>query len=199
MAIGDIYKVALVQKLRGHAMVNTFHYVINQPPTSGDVVDAIHSGFSDIVMGKINNVQSVQVANVRIEIQKVFPAPIFVRRDYQETGGGTNTQPAVSDAVALVVRRKSVLAGRRKRGRIYVGGVSSSLFDTATGQFQILNITTAALLEATVYKDLSNSPTNFSASAVLFDRKLNLFTPLVTGFFDPIPRTQRRRQLDIGI
>jgi hypothetical protein len=209
MPVGDIFKVATVAVLHGHEMVNTFHYRILADGAGPDNAATVASLFQVNVLPAIVAAQSNQVQYVRLEVQRQLPLPISIRLDrtLAQTGGAST--PSVPDAVALVIRRRSLYAGRGYRGRIFVGGIAQQYYNPATGRFFTDPSTPFGPLTTAIATGLYGAGTPLTAEPVLYRRARNgtLKHPLPvasqilvinTSAMDDIPRSQRRRQLDRG-
>jgi hypothetical protein len=189
-------------------MVNTFFYRVDSEGSGVPNDQGIAQAFETTVLDKLRAAQSVSVQYLRIESQLIYPGPATIRFERLVSSLGLINVPALPDAVAAVLRRKTGLAGRAYRGRIYLGGVAESLYNKAVGRFypDLNNQLIAAA--ASLAMPLSNPTTGLNAVPIMYHAATpatatepatsQRVTSIVAATFDEIPRTQRRRQLDRG-
>jgi hypothetical protein len=199
MAVGDIYKLAFVYRLHGQTMVNTSHYLVTQDPSTGLAEVILADRFRLVVANAIATIQSSQVFNERVECQRVGPGARLLRYDLTLLGNGPQTTPPVPEAVAMVFRRRTQYAGRKYRGRIFVGGVAQAFFDTFSGRwFPGVESNTGAILLA-LKSTLTDPGSGMTAVPVLYKNNSTATQQILSTVMDPIPRSQRRRQLGVGV
>lgn len=111
----------------------------------------------------------------------------------------TLTASAIPTEVAMVLSFEGItvpgVPQARRRGRIYIGALSTSTIDTSTtGQFPRI----AAARMGSLQTALTNLRSQCDADLVpwcVYSPTLGLATPIVKGWIDNSPDTQRRRSV----
>jgi len=200
MAVGDVYRLALVGRMHGHLTVNTFHYVETVAPSIiGDVPLLIKNTFQTTVLDLILTAASVQWTAVRIEVQKIWPLPVAAHVEYVLSAPGTVAGTSVPDTVALVIQRRGPLAGRRNRGRIYLAGMPITAYEETTGTWDILAYPG--------FQDIADSMTDVLSpvgstgvwTQALWSVTAHTYVLISGSGFDTVPRSQRKRELGVGV
>jgi len=212
MPVNAAYRCALIAGLDGQTMVNVFGYQQTSGNTTGDSdMTQLGKAFEGVVLTSLVTCWADQVSYGTLEIRRVAPAggPIS-GIDYVPTPGtGTIEEPAVPPSVAVVIRRRTEFLGRKYRGRIYHFGLPLSF--CANGQVNLLSpgmtemTALATILEGTIVSGDAGAPTfrpvllAKDASIVVGDNPGWRVTPLVTTQVDRILRSQRRREVGVGV
>lgn len=195
----SILEVRLSGNLAGQFVETTWHYVAAVAFTDGGAAqDMMAADFEAKVWTPIRGGTSVDLTNVRITTQWIYPIRYVARTRSPMQSTGFDTSAALPSGAAIVLRRRSNLSGRKFRGRVFLPGIPyNSTFNsqltaawlTANG----FNIQTAgvAALESPV--GTGNPPVVWSATHPI-DRTL-----IDQAFVDPVVRYQRRREVGVGI
>lgn len=185
--------------LHAQQCINVFHYRIPDAYTgTSNELPTLLDSFELKVASKIYAIQSEQVSNIQLQIQVVHPQRyVYYRRDAAVANGET-TGTAMPSGVSAVVRRRSELANRSSRGRIYIPGISLG----ATAQSELTPAWLAAnelSLRVMMYDPIEDGfTTPFPAVIWSYaDRAHN--DVVVSAEVDPVIRYQRRREVRVGI
>jgi hypothetical protein len=202
MSVGDRYRISLIGQVHGHLTVNTFHY----RHATGNMATfeaglALANGFILQVASTILAVQSSQYKRLSVEMQPIYPAPIGAATEVAAVTDGLQTgYPPVPDTVALVVRRRGAFAGRANRGRIYVPAVATLYYDEASGRWEpVASAADFQNIADALHADVTATSGADIFEAILTRRGSGTFVPLTDGSADFVPRSQRRRELGVGI
>lgn len=124
MAIGDVWRVAFEGHFLGSQYVNVWHFKTKTAsPDVEDVIDYVTTNFYDLTKTQgVSDLWTLEIANARKLEQ---PATLFSKA-LSVQGGGTPGQELPPQS-AMVITLRSNLAGRRHRGRLYLGGYLESV------------------------------------------------------------------------
>lgn len=130
---GSIAEIQWRYKIQGQQCINVFHYKNDASMADGATnLLGLMGEFDAGVANIIQSYQTTEVISGRIRGQWVHPTRyVYEEVDMADTVG-TSAPPTVSIGTCLVVRRKSQLASRSSRGRIYVGGLAGSYLTIGT-------------------------------------------------------------------
>jgi len=155
IAVGDVWRFALIQKLFGQDVVNTFAMQVDFAPVAMTENDFVNAFFADAtgrfnaaggMRQKIRDAQSNEVTHVRWEAFRVTvpTTQMFVREIVTDPAGAYANTCETANLSASITRRGE-LGGKRQRGRIAVAGIPT--VHIAAGAFVdagIANLTAVA-------------------------------------------------------
>jgi hypothetical protein len=212
MPVNKAYRCAELCGLDGQTMINVFGYQQMSGNSSGDT-DQVQLGkaFENVILAAQVNTWADQVSYGFLEIRELaLPGDPIVGIDYAFTPGtGTVEEPSVPPAVAVVIRRRTSFLGRKYRGRVYCFGcpqsmvVNGALLPTTGGHNQFAAL--ATLMEGTIVSGDPGAPTfrpvlvAKDATVVGGDNPGWRVTPITSCVVDDTLRSQRRRQLGVGV
>lgn len=201
----DLMYVTVRGRLHGQRVMNTFYY---HPSADDPGAEEASQAAAFAVAWNVahgNNYPtalSEELTDLTIRAQLVRPNPPGdpTRWAYAEVDmavpEGQVASSSLPSTVTAVCRRRTALAGRENRGRIYVPGIPVTAEEDS-------QLTQAA------YDDLTNSIGPILISPITSDG--NEWTPVITNpplhdhiievtlaSFDPVLRVQRRRELNVG-
>lgn len=198
MAFGDLHKVNLVGTLHGQTVMNALYYFDLGP--AGGVADLIStlstSTFQTHWLAPLSDDYSLDRYDGQTSSGGVLS---FV---FTQTAGiaGAVANFACPSEVAVVIRKRTALAGRKYRGRWYVPGIP--FINTLESQIDPAQLaawnTLSGDLETTIMSVAGNS---YQPTLVPLWKNgvLPAGQPLTICVVDPILRSQRRRQIGRGI
>lgn len=201
VAEGDILEARIEATLDGQQLITVFHYIVAATPGGlwdDTVWDNLLTAFDGQVSSNIAFAQSEEVINRYNVLQKIrSDRYIAVRALAGEQSGGQVGQSAPS-GVALVVRRKGILAARNNFGRVYVGGLPQDQLDGSRAEPAYLAAVSAGLITAVT--DTLDDGNGRQLAPVIFNPTVGLadVTPIQYAEVDPVLRYQRRRELGVG-
>lgn len=136
MAIGDVYRLTLRSLFAGQQLQNTFHL---QRKTAPDPTLAQAQSLADDWKDAIRQNQNAGVTYTTWELRQVRGLSVIYDTNLCERSGGilldgsltgTLTGTVAGDGLppqaAIVATLLTGISGRRRRGRIYYGGISES-------------------------------------------------------------------------
>lgn len=231
MATNDVYELAVRQRLRGQQIVNTYHFMANGGfvPTQAqaqaladDVKDFFISTQVSILTYESWSLRQVWGAGVEYHASKpIRTGGLLYEGNFTGTVVGTqSTGTPLPPHVAYVIQLKTGLAGRRNRGRLYMGGVRIEEVG-ADGNLLAGFVTGVNGLAATALAEYGQGGTNPDWDWVIWSfryasgwkpadahpHRLAFVGPISsqneangirTGICSPIWRVQRRREIGVG-
>lgn len=209
MAVGDIFRVAVFGEIHGQQTVNTFYYDITAGGAGSPGVLA--TSLSNAILAAdwwaaYVDLHSNEWTATKFQIAQVSNAgvPILLSPTYEiniDDEVGDYVGESLPTSVALVVKRRTDIPGRRGFGRIFLTGVpvdweDDSRIDTVNVNFSaamtalLANINSAIVNGANTFR-----PGHYMPSMILISR----FQPITLWSYDSVLRNQRRRQPGVGI
>jgi hypothetical protein len=192
-------QVNFVGRLYGQQTVTTFFYALT-PDTATDPADplalaqAMYDGFGS----EFEDHLSSEWSWAAVEVRDPRAAPIWASAELPVAGNGVLGDPSCPPSVAAVITRKTALAGRRYRGRVFIPAVPAA--NHLEGQ-----LTDAALLDM---QDLANNmalPQNVTLPSgtyvmipQVWSRLLQTGQTIVNCLARRVLRSQRRREIGVG-
>jgi len=208
MTTGDIVKVNIVQAFKGNRMLSGFHVMMltnggTQADLSNDIVANILPSWIPAV--------TQDLGIIAVETQDVKPGT-GETQEHTITGNlvGEFVSPSAPPQVAAVLSFHTGHKGKRRRGRMYVGGLPAEFVVAGTVSGQLY--TNLGVLGSTLttrygvggaspaYRLVVWSPAapNFVNKAGIHTRLTELITEVTAITVDTVARTQRRRELGVG-
>lgn len=196
---GAIAEVQYRYTIAEQQCINTFFY-----KTPAEILDAaawILSAITEKMDDEFIQIQSYQtseVTNIHVRGQWVYPTR-YVYEEYRPADGvGGAAPPALSIGTCLVFRRRSELASRSSRGRIYIGGIEKA--KALVGQVDPMY---QAELNTNIGAVVATGLTNGAGVPVCPPVVWSYSDPthadeILTVALDPYLRYQRRREVGRG-
>lgn len=202
MATGEVFEVRVNGLMDGQVCNNVLH-VRAEDPASNDAEDAAN-GVMNWWASSIKDVCSDEYTMLNATARQITPE---VMDPYNSTDSpnkqGLLTGGALPSFCAIVLQQRTGFASRRKRGRIYLPGVSVNYV-----QDSVLTSAAITAIEAKLTTIMGNFPngtnpftlgvwskTEWAASADVDAA----FTPLTSIQINSIIGTQRRRRIGHGV
>jgi hypothetical protein len=210
MPVGDIYRVNIIQAFKGNRMITGFHaralsISASQDDLGNDVVANVLPSFIPAV--------TQDLGVIAVEVQDILPGT-HETIEHTITGNlvGLFVSPSAPPQVAACLSIHSGSKGKRKRGRMFVGGLPAEFVAAGTISGQLLtNLQVFADTLKNRYtltgtsRNTSYEMVVWSPAAPDFVNKKGVhtrLTDLITGVqkltVDLTTRTQRRRELGVG-
>ena len=202
-AIGDIFQLTFQQLWRGQVMENVIHFrARGTAPTDAELkTDA------QLWLNFFCNLQSTEVSYPAVKIKRMTPLA-FDEIIYTPTGGavgGTQATPAHNTTLAIVFTKRTGTAGKKHRGRMYVGGYPASWgVDRITDS---AGLTAMGTFAGSVLAAFGESGTSVTLCAGIYSRSIGGTLPFTLAGWQAISRwdpqiligNQRRRREGVGI
>lgn len=203
MAVGDILETTLEWQNvdRGDRYNNVFHWYVNIEATDGDnefsATEAINSKIVDTILPLLN----VKCRFRTTLTQRVYPLPRTAGSLHDNGLGtiGAIAGDALPPSCSLVIRKRTNFAGRRYRGRLFCPMLSES--DQVNGIWAGANyLALAAAWDNLLAVNLSGA-LDLECIPVIFPKGgSSASAKIVTSSSsDPVVRSQRRREVGVGI
>ena len=169
-------------------VVNTFHVAKVIPWSITEMVDLaarVHTWWSTYYKLMVPS----QYALTQIQVRKYDPtAPLSYDLNISPPEVGTRTGSAEPGNVSLTMSERTGLAGRKYRGRMYIGGISNNdvtINDTV--------ISALISLAANAMANLISGALPASSDLAVFHRNTNTYTEVIAYVIENILDSQRRR------
>lgn len=195
MAVNDVYQVTMRGSLHGQLILNTFHYRVTAVG-AGDATTALLTAFKAGPWTQIKAALADEFSFDGNMAQRIRPLPPLVGvDDFTAVGAGNVPGGSLPTSMAVVISKKTALAGRKYRGRVYLAGVSTAHESDSTlnvgGVGLFLNVANAmdnSLVEGT-----------HAFTPVVYHRGDGTTTDVTQCLVREILRNQRRRQVAKGV
>jgi len=202
-AFGEIYQVTFQQLWRGQVMENVIHFRAK----TNVITEAQIKADCQLWLNFFCNLQSTEVAYPAVLIKRMTPIP-FDNITYTPVGGavgGVQATAAVNSTLAIVITKRTGVAGKTHRGRMYVGGYPASWgvdrVTVAPGP------TTLGTFAGNVLAAFQEEGTSAALVAGIYSREIGGTTPFTLAGWQAITRwdpqllcgNQRRRREGVGI
>lgn len=210
-ALGDVWEVALHQRLYQQELVNTFGFQImalGAATTDQQIADLLIGpqvgSWAELFTGLVKAIQSTELTHVRRVAQRVDPgeSPVYERIVNLP---GVLPDPAGFSNTALCISRRGDSTGRRKYGRIAVGGIPSTQCDSGFWNAGILaageNIKPLMINTFTPQASTTTFTVGFWSSGYRqppLPNLIPLFVPCLSAVVRGTTRVQRSRTIGVG-
>lgn len=198
MAINDVYSVLAIQRLHGQACINTFYY---QQTNNGDDEAGLLTRFDATVGAAVRSAQSDEVTWEAAISNRILPLPRRAQVVATLSSQGAIIEPSLPTSVAVLVSKKTHLAGARYRGRWYFAGAAKTDADESTlnaGGVAAWNAVPGPLLQTlTTIGGVDFVPVHYHQSEA--NPGTYATTVVTSTLLRSILRNQRRRQVGVGI
>lgn len=201
-AVGPIYQMTYVSQQSGQEMENVLHF----RDITGLATPAQIRTSANLYFTIISPLISSAVTFTNLIIKQMTPIAFdeTIGAPTPTTVGGVGTVP-YNGTVAVIMTKRTGVAGKSHRGRIYIGGIALGLVDSFS-----LNPGGAAVA-ATVANQLlatyGPAGTDLNIQVGVYSRAIGGFNPFTVAGWQPITRfdvqpilgNQRRRRVGVGI
>lgn len=192
MAVGDIYQAVIKQKLHGQTVLNVLHF---RADTALNTAADLALQVATKIVTPMRVVQSAELSHEGVTAQKIWPLPPELAvLDLSELDPGAVAGDSLPTSVAVTVTKKTAFAGRRYRGRMFIGGVpvTSEANSTLAGAVLAAWIAAFAGLPASEWAATDWTP-------VLYHRDDHTYGIITNYEVRTNLHNQRRRQVGRGI
>jgi len=167
------------------AVVNTFHFDVNFPDTLNGLCDDIAAAYATlapIVLGDVNGM------TVKVYLPGLNPAgPVFEKSYAAPNVGATSGPGEVAICLSYTATDNVAAAGKRRRGRVYIGRLKGSILGTAFVQ----GIHRDAVLA--FGQSIGSAGNAGNTTWKMHSRMDNVYVKIEAIFVDDAWDTQRRR------
>jgi hypothetical protein len=207
MAYNDIYRLVVHCRLHGQEIINKLHFVqdgVNPGNQSQVLADDFRTNMDTTIRARCHPDMKFEF----VEVQCIVPfgdGPAVSNWPANTAGTGSAAFAAAPGMVAEVITIYTGQAGRRKRGRLYLAGMTSG--NVVSGSLSAAQTTaTTALATALMTRYGQPAGVNSWRMGVWSRLIAGPAPPWTTDAFAPvsglavrtIARTQRRRQIGVG-
>lgn len=194
LSLADVLEITVHGAIFDMETVNVFHYEVSDAtgaPTLAGAIAAFNTAFKDSWRNCVS--ADWTWAFTRAQVIKPLPRGMFV----DEVGGqqGLIESDSCPPATAVVIRKRTAIAGRANRGRVYVCGLPESahvggkILSDFHGVWQ--NLTDKV-------DDVLSITGGGALTPVIFHRAIRTFEIIKSAAFDRVVRSQRRREVGVG-
>jgi len=200
--VGDIFKLTVVGKDQlNEPNINTFYYR-ESITGAGSQETSLSTGWQVNIMPAYRACISNTWSLLELDIYRISSTS-GVGALHRFTGGfpllGTVVQAAFAGNLSVVVGKRSGLAGRQSRGRLFMPGVPST-FITA-GAVSAAGLIAYNALGLAFAASFANA--GYTWDHVLFNKRkppiASFFTPVIDWLVNEVPRQVRRRETGVRI
>lgn len=212
--MATVVRINVVGRFMAQQTNTVFHYRLDGSPT-GDVVVAAHDAFYNYVISVAGNRSMMAVyaicltsdwRGIFMQTTRVSINPNalrFLRRDIS-TVVGSLPPPTLPPQVATVVRRRTLVPKRWGRGRIYLPAIPQASVNNGVIDGAVYGVNLQDLVDAMNQPIVGGSPAmTFRPCLIrsgIFDIDGNpTSTDITSSDYDTTVRTQRRRELGVGV
>lgn len=194
MSVGDIYRVTLSQTLHAQQVLNTLYY---RETVNGGAspATALALRVAQVVVPPLKAVQSNELSHLEVLAQKIWPQPVALpASDISAAGAGGVASSSLPTSNAVVITKTTLFAGRKYRGRVFIGGVpvsaedDSKLAAAVTASWVVFAQTLAAVLVSGGYTFVP----------IIYHKTTHTDDQIQNAIVRTILRVQRRREIGKG-
>jgi hypothetical protein len=191
VAVNDIYAVRVFNSCLDQIGLNVVHYRITVIPVTPPSSAAFFDNVDAAIAAAYKPVLCQDAVYQGTASQRLFPTVAVSDPNPSRAGNGTGGVTAMAKQVALVVSKRSGLAGRKNRGRMYVSFPS----DTDSLAFGLPSAAYLALVNTLVTAIFQNQIFGgVTAVPVIYQRLTPAASPAITAIrVNSKFGTQRRR------
>lgn len=200
-ASGEIWQATYKQQLAGQEMETVIHWRALLPTTAvGDIITS-----ADLFFSILKNEQSSDVTYTQMILKQMTPIAFDevlnppVSAIQGSVGGG-----AMNSTLAVIFTKRTGVAGKTHRGRMYIGGVSQA--DVTPIFLNSGGITRATTFLSAIMARWGPSGTDLALQLGVYSRVIGGSHPFTTAGWQPVTRldlqtvigNQRRRRFGVG-
>lgn len=201
-ATGDIYQVTYQYLVEGQTCENVIHYRGLVPALTKTQVRTSANFYWTTISPGISNLVTFPSMIIKQMTPLAFDETISAPTP---TTAGVSAAPPINNTIALVVTKRTGVAGKTHRGRIYFPGIPTTQADQAG-----LN-TAGAAIWLTITNNLmatyGPSGTDLNLQIGVYSGSIGGFNPFTVAGWQPLTSldvqpifgNQRRRRIGVGI
>lgn len=194
---GDVVEIRLCAEIAEQRTINVFHYKIGGGTPQSNDTQALMTAFNAAWWnGALADLLSEDVYNVFLQLQTIAPVRKVVDDQLCSPTEGQVAARGCPPTTAVVLAKRTPLAGAANRGRVFVPGIPFD--DILDGRVAV-----AKQAEWNAQADLLAQVLTFNsktATPVLYSTASSVERGTITdGTFDAVLRVQRRREVGRGI
>lgn len=196
--VDDIYTLTIKGTLQGQRVENVLWYVVLIDGDYSAFIDGMFAFATTTLIPACGNAQSTDFVWNEVRIQKVYPLPTFFPSINSISIAGVEITNAMPSEVSMTITKRTFLAGRRYRGRMYLAGMPYQYMNTTTGLWTTLALAAAAGIEPALSQDVPAAVGLGVLRPIIWHRATSTYTILNGAQIRVTPRSQRRRQIGRG-
>lgn len=201
-AVGPVYQMTYQMSQEGQTVENVLHF----RTLTGTETPAQIRTSAEFYLTAISPGISNQVIFTAIVIKQMTPIAFDQTvAPPATTSTGANSSDPINNTLALILTKRTGVAGKKHRGRIYIPGIPAS----QAGQFG-LNSAGAAVwttIKNQIMATYGETGTDLNLRIGVYSRSIGGFNPFTTAGWQqlsgldiqPIFGNQRRRRIGVGI
>lgn len=201
-ASGDVYQVTFQSSIQGQLIENVVHFRALTPVITDAAIDASVKAF----MTKMCNLWVTTQIATGIIVKQETPIAFDERLVIPTTATGQQSAAVLNQTVALVLTKRTGVAGKSHRGRMYISGVPSNF----TSDQCRLNVTGAGIVGtfcSDVIAGWGPSGTDTALQFGIYSGVLGGHNPMTVAGWQPVTTlepqiifgNQRRRRVGVGV
>lgn len=202
MPVNDVYETILTWRniTRRDRYVNVLHWKCSVTDAITSDEEGITTKVQSLFATNVLPTLSTFIALERVLTQRVYPLPrtagFYI--DHGDADIGTQVGDMLPPACAVVMRKRTPLAGRAFRGRMFVVGMVEA--DQVNGVWSGANWNAMAIAVGTIISSGLASAGGGSYIPGIGPKAItdDNFVPVTSYFADPVVRSQRRREVGVG-
>lgn len=203
MATGDVWRLAFEGTIQGAQYVNVWHVRFKTEAADiGDAITYIDTNFYQLYKTIVHTTWAVSICKAR---QLAVPSLLFDQA--VSAAGESAANPAMPPQCSMVVTLRTGIAGRSRRGRLYLGGQKTDAF--LNGAYTSSTVNAVQTYVDDLVAALGSGGSNADYEWGVWSRVLggedpgpyNLtsgFRPITAAVVRNVVHTQRRRVLGVG-
>jgi len=197
-----VLRIAVISDLYAQLVVNVFHYsVVDAVITPGELAfygTTVWNYIKATWMACLSPAFVVQRLQVAVEGRPEIPSEEV---EISTANTGLREDPSMPPSVAMVIRLRSYLGGRRGRGRKFIAGLEQTAHTAGQLNATLLGTTFSAFAEK--LDDVIPFGDTGQLLPVIYSRNKTgetgvRATQVITAVCDKILRSQRRREIGVG-
>lgn len=201
-ASGQIYQVTYQQILDGQTLENVIHFRERTGTSTPAQIATSVQGFL-VAMAQI---QTNNVVYSNIIVKQMTPLAFDESFVTPSVTTGAQSSAVFNNVVSMVFTKRTGVAGKRHRGRIYVGGVPL-IFATDPNRLNTTGTTATGTFISTVMGAYGETGTDAHLAIGVYSRLLGGTNPFTVAGWQQLTGidsqvvfgTQRRRRVGVGI
>ena len=197
--LDDIYTLTLKGRLQGQTVENVLWYVVTADSDYTSLCLALYTKAVNELLPGITVFQSIDFEWTSVVAQKVWPIPAFFPNEVGVSQFGSFAVNAMPSEVALCMTKRTILAGPKYRGRIYIAGLPQTAMDHVTGLWDSTTTISADSVGVLMCQNVNTVVPGGVLVPIIWHRALHTYTALNNCKARNVPRSQRRRQIGRGI
>ncbi len=203
IALGEIIQVTYQMAMAGQLVENVIHYreipLVTTPAQRADAAEKYWTAIAPMVSVHVSFTQMIIKQLTPIVFDEQIVAPV-------STGSGTLSEDAVNNTVALILTKRTGVAGKDHRGRLYIAGIGIGMNSGDENRLNGFGVGLANTAKAAILTALGPTGTDTHLQFGLYSRLLGGTHPYTVSGWQQVTAldlqvilgNQRRRRVGVG-